>query len=368
MKHTFLNIFVSSFAKIFCVAFVLMAVMPCCSKKQNPNMEWTVIYSADSLFSLDVPQGYDQLVAMDMSTKYCTFAIYDQDGYSSMICVNIWHNNDNLEDFAEGLLLTGNEMRQSFIENSSEMESSLSDQQWKKIKAEDSLVVFKSKNGMMHNYYLLKESGSHTYIVNIISDFNTKKLWNVDVAKEITNSIQDHTKEVMFSSLTAMEKDGKWVLNKSGFAVDTCYEYYTDYEGMLEMIRDYRELGPSERLEALMPRGAFAFESKDEKCFFFVGAYELPISVSDTAEIVKCKLSFQNNGLDFIEQKKGTCTVIKCKEKDVEDGKVMEVINVFKGKRMWSIGLFHDADMPGITDKVLGQMRFFDFVEVGATK
>lgn len=162
MKHTFLNIFVSSFAKIFCVAFVLMAVIPCCSKKKNPNMEWTVIYSADSLFSLDVPQGYSQLVAMDMSTKYCTDAIYDQDEYSSMICVNIWHNNDNLEDFAEGLLSTGNDMRMSFVENSSGKESSLSDQQWKKIKAEDSLVVFKSKNGMLHNYYLLKESGSHT--------------------------------------------------------------------------------------------------------------------------------------------------------------------------------------------------------------
>jgi hypothetical protein len=205
-------------------------------------------------------------------------------------------------------------------------------------------------------------------IVNIISDFNTKKVWNLDVAKKITNSIQDHTKEVMFTSLTATEKDGKWVLDKSGFAVDTCYNYYTDYEGMLKMIRDYRELGPSERLEALMPRGAFAFESKDEKCFFFVGAYELPFSVSDSAEIIKCKLSFQDNGSDVIEHKNGTCTVIKCKETDVEDGKVMELIHVFKGKRMWSIGLFRDSVMSGITDIVLSQMKFFDFVEVGVTK
>ncbi|MBO2524714.1 MAG: hypothetical protein CW341_03290 [Bacteroidetes bacterium] len=67
---------------------------------------------------------------------------------------------------------------------------------------------------------------------------------------------------------------------------------------------------------------------------------------------LELEISVHGRSVDLIEQKKGTCKVIKCK-KDAEDGKVMEVIHVFKEKRMWTIGLFRDSDKSGISHKVI---------------
>lgn len=346
-----------SFHKIICLALGIMAVLPCCSQKQNSSLEWCTVYSADSLYSVDIPQGYSDLEALDMSSKYTTYVTYNSGEYENMIFISIWQNkNDNLKDYAESL-------HQMEINLETQLDSTdhYRNLQLKAIQTEDSLVVFRSIDKKQHFYYLLKKSGAHIYLISIMSDFDTKKTWNTSMAQKIANSIHDHTREVLFSYLTADKKEGKWILQKSGFSVDTSYEFQFFSKRLAEIIEDYRSLG-SERINSRMPRGCFAFESKDKKCVFFVDAFELPFGMADSAEIEKYKETLQNNGSTFIEQKINDCIVIKEVNGIItaDDGKLLECFTVFKGKRIWSFGLFRDPILPQMTDKVLQKMEFWE--------
>lgn len=346
-----------SFHKIICLALGIMAGLSCCSQKQNTSLEWVTVYSYDSLYSVDIPQGYSYFEALDMSSKYTTYVTYDSDEYENMIFISIWQNiDDNLKNHAESLQQTGIHLGFNF-----ESENYYIKLQLKAIQIEDSLVVFRSKDNKHHFYYLLKKSGTHTYLISIISDFDTKKTWNTSMAQKIANSIHDHTQEVMLSYLAVNKKDGKWILQKSGFSVDTSYMFHLFLERLAENVEDYRSLG-SERINSWMPRGCFVFESKDNKCIFFVDAFEMPFGMSDSVEIAKFKGRLRDNGSTFIEQKMNDCIVIK-EVNDINcavDGKLLECFTVFKGKRIWSFGLLRDPSLPQMTDKVLQKMEFWE--------
>ena len=111
-----------------------------------------------------------------------------------------------------------------------------------------------------------------------------------------------------------------------------------------------------------MPRGCFAFESKDKKCIFFIDAFEMPFTMHDSTEISKFKERLQNNGSTFIEQKPNDCIVIKEANETnaANDDSILECFTVFKGNRIWSIGLFRDPSLPQMTDKVLQEMEFWE--------
>ena len=357
MKKIFSKLLKTSFHKIICLALGIMAVLPCCSQKQNSSLEWCTVYSADSLYSVDIPQGYNDFEALDMSSKYTTYITYNSGEYENLIFISIWQNiNDNLKDYAESL-----HQSEICLESNSESKNYYSKLQLKAIQTEDSLVVFRSRDKKHHFYYLLKKSGAHTYLISIMSDFDTKKTWNTSMAQKIANSIHDHTREVLFSYLTADKKEGKWILQKPGFSVDSSYEFQFFSTRLAETIEDYRSLG-SERINSWMPRGCFAFESKDEKYVFFVDAFEMPFLMPDSAEITKFKETLQSNGIGFIEQKMNNCIVIKETDEitDTDDGKRLECFTVFKGKRIWSFGLFRDPSLPPMIDKVLQEMEFWE--------
>lgn len=357
MKKIFSKPLKTPFHKIIGLALGIMAVLPCCSQKQNSLLEWCTVYSADSLYSVDIPQGYSYFEALDMSSKYTTYITYDSGKYENMIFISIWQNiDDNLKNYAESLQQT-----EIYLGSNFESENHYSKLQLKAIQIEDSLVVFCSKDKKHHFYYLLKKSETHTYLISIISDFDTKKTWNTSMAQKIANSIHDHTKEVLYSYLTADKKEGKWILQKPGFSVDSSYEFQFFSKRLAETIEDYRSLG-SERINSWMPRGCFAFESKDKKCVFFVDAFELPFGMADSAEIEKYKETLQNNGIRFIEQKLNDCIVIKEANETnaANDDSILECFTVFKGKRIWSIGLFRDPSLPQMTDKVLQEMEFWE--------
>lgn len=346
-----------SFHKIIGIALVIMAVLPCCSPKMTPSLEWTTVYSADSLYSVDIPQGHSNFEALDMSTRYTTYVTYNSGEFENIIFISIWRNmDDNLKDYAEGL-------HQMEIDLETQLDSTnyYRNLQLKAIHAEDSMVVFRSKDRKHHYYYLLKKSEAHTYLVSIISDSDTKKTWNASLAQKIANSIKDRTKEVMQSYLTVNKKDGKWNLEKTGFSVDTIYEFHLYLGRLTEIVEDYRTLG-TDRVNSWMPRGCFVFESKDKNFIFFVDAFEMPLGMSDSAEIAKYKETLRDNGSTFIEQKMNDCIVIK-EVNDINgavDGKLLECFTVFKGKRIWSFGLFRDPSLPQMTDKVLQKMEFWE--------
>ena len=346
-----------SFHKIICLALGIMAVLPCFSQKQNSPLEWRTVYSADSLYSVDIPQGFGYFEALDMSSRYTTIATYNSGEYENMIFISIWHNIDkNLKKYAENI-------HQIDISPGTQSESTdkHKNPQLIAIHIGDSMVVFCSKDRKHHYYYLLKKSEAQTYLVSIISDFDTKKTWNTSMAQKIANSIHDHTKEVLYSYLTADKKEGKWILQKPGFSVDTIYKFQIYSIRLAEKIKDYRSLG-LERIDYWMPRGCFAFESKDEKYVFFVDAFEMPFLMPDSTEITKFKETLQSNGIGFIEQKMNNCIVIKETDEitDTDDGKRLECFTVFKGKRIWSFGLFRDPSLPQMTDKVLQEMEFWE--------
>ncbi len=357
MKKNLSILFMPSFCKIVGIALGIMAVLPCCSQKQNSSLEWCTVYSADSLYSVDIPQGYSDLEALDMSSKYTTYVTYNSGEYENMIFISIWHNiNDNLKEYAESL-------HQMEINLETQLDSTdhYRNLQLKAIHTEDSMVVFRSKDRKLHYYYLLKKSEAHTYLISIISDSNTKKTWNTSFAQKNANSIIDRTKEVMQSYLTVNKKDGKWILQKTGFSVDTSYMFHLFLERLAENVEDYRSLG-SERINSWMPRGCFVFESKDKNCIFFVDAFEIPLGMSDSVEIAKFKGRLRDNGSTFIEQKLNDCIVIKEMNGIIseDDGKLLECFTVFKGKRIWSFGLFRDPILPQMTDKVLQKMEFWE--------
>ena len=56
------------------------------------------------------------------------------------------------------------------------------------------------------------------------------------------------------------------------------------------------------------------------------------------------------------------CIVIKETDEitDTDDGKRLECFTVFKGKRIWSFGLFRDPSLPPMIDKVLQEMEFWE--------
>ncbi len=357
MKKIFSKPLKTPFHKIIGLALGIMAVLPCYSQKQNSSLEWCTVYSADSLYSVDIPQGYSDLEALDMSSKYTTYVTYNSGEYENIIFISIWQNiNDNLKDYAESL-----HQMEINLESSCDSVNYYSKLQLKAIQTEDSLVVFRSKDKKQHFYYLLKKSGAHIYLISIMSDFDTKKTWNASMAQKIANSIHDHTQEVMLSYLAVNKKDGKWILQKPGFSVDTSYMFHLFLERLAENVEDYRSLG-SERINSWMPRGCFVFESKDNKCIFFVDAFEMPFGMSDSVEIVKFKGRLRDNGSTFIEQKMNDCIVIK-EVNDINsavDGKLLECCTVFKGKRIWSFGLFRDPSLPQMTDKVLQKMEFWE--------
>ena len=357
MKKNLSILFMQSFCKIVGLSLEIMAVLPCCSKKQNSSLEWCTVYSADSLYSVDIPQDYSDFDALDMSTRYTTYVTYNSGEFENIIFISIWRNmDDNLKDYAEGL-------HQMEIDLETQLDSTnyYRNLQLKAIHAEDSMVVFRSKNRKHHYYFLLKKSEAHTYLVSIISDSDTKKTWNASLAQKIANSIHDHTREVMLSYLAVNKKDGKWILQKPGFSVDTSYMFHLFLERLAENVEDYRSLG-SERINSWMPRGCFAFESKDKKCIFFIDAFEMPFTMHDSTEISKFKERLQNNGSTFIEQKINDCIVIKEVNGIItaDDGKLLECFTVFKGKRIWSFGLFRDPSLPQMTDKVLQKMEFWE--------
>ena len=357
MKKNLSILFMQSFFKIVGLSLEIMAVLPCCSKKQNSSLEWCTVYSADSLYSVDIPQDYSDFDALDMSTRYTTYVTYNSGEFENIIFISIWRNmDDNLKDYAEGL-------HQMEIDLETQLDSTnyYRNLQLKAIHAEDSMVVFRSKNRKHHYYFLLKKSEAHTYLVSIISDSDTKKTWNASLAQKIANSIHDHTREVMLSYLAVNKKDGKWILQKPGFSVDTSYMFHLFLERLAENVEDYRSLG-SERINSWMPRGCFAFESKDKKCIFFIDAFEMPFTMHDSTEISKFKERLQNNGSTFIEQKINDCIVIKEVNGIItaDDGKLLECFTVFKGKRIWSFGLFRDPSLPQMTDKVLQKMEFWE--------
>ncbi len=84
--------------------------------------------------------------------------------------------------------------------------------------------------------------------------------------------------------------------------------------------------------------------------------------MTDSAEIEKYKETLQNNGIRFIEQKLNDCIVIKEANETnaANDDSILECFTVFKGKRIWSIGLFRDPSLPQMTDKVLQEMEFWE--------
>ncbi len=357
MKKIFSKPLKTPFHKIIGLALGIMAVLPCCSQKQYSLLEWITVYSSDSLYSVDIPQGYSYFEALDMSSKYTTYVTYNSGEYENMIFISIWQNiNDNLKDYAESL-----HQMEINLESSCDSVNYYSKLQLKAIQTEDSLVVFRSKDKKQHFYYLLKKSGAHIYLISIMSDFDTKKTWNASMAQKIANSIIDRTKEVMQSYLTVNKKDGKWNLEKTGFAVDTNYEFHLYLDRLAEIVKEYRTLG-IDRVNSWMPRGCFVFESKDKNCIFFVDAFEIPLSMSNSAEITKYKETLRDNGSTFIEQKINDCIVIKEMNGFIseDDGKLLECFTVFKGKRIWSFGLFRDPILPQMTDKVLQEMEFWE--------
>ena len=91
MKKIFSKPLKTPFHTIICLALGIMAVLPCCSQKQNSLLEWCTVYSADSLYSVDIPQGYSYFEALDMSSKYTTYITYDSGEYENMIFISIYN-------------------------------------------------------------------------------------------------------------------------------------------------------------------------------------------------------------------------------------------------------------------------------------
>lgn len=88
MKKNLSILFMPSLCKIVGLALGIMAVLPCFSQKQNSPLEWCTVYSADSLYSVDIPQGYSDLEALDMSSRYTTYVTYNSGEYENMIFIS----------------------------------------------------------------------------------------------------------------------------------------------------------------------------------------------------------------------------------------------------------------------------------------